>query len=419
MTTNTNLIISLIILILIIIHNLYQKKKYNNSYKSNLYQKTKKLKIYLYILSALSFIICIIINLIINGNDPSIKTTITYLINSLSIAIIISPLTISNLYIYSFKDEEKYSHTKTLITNIFNKKLYRKIIKAGINIIYLSEKTPDYKLKTINESEIKKSLLSKNIHIKTTNLRILDKIINKENTLKEFNNLESLYQRIEQSRGIHDNYIRSINYIIRTYLTLIITYISLLIAGFPIEYNILTVMILKALTIITTEHIYKNLPFDTDIMERKVKDKNIFIGTQEILFTIFESFCISFTCTIPYMYALSQGGSQVLGNTMYLIIFIYIQLFIVFSKISDSFILINIFKSYKNIRLIIYTIICILMIVALNLTPILNTRNIELQNNMACLLFSLIPIIFIELIKLARYSTKKGKKKNELKNNKK
>ena len=39
--------------------------------------------------------------------------------------------------------------------------------------------------------------------------------------------------------------------------------------------------------------------------------------------------------------------------------------------------------------------------------------------NISCILFSLIPIVSIEITKLARYFTLKGKKKNENKNNKK
>lgn len=419
MTSTTNLIISTILLVLIIILNIYQKRKATEVYKDTLYQKTNKLKKILYLLSFFTFIVVLIINLIVLGNDPSIKTTITYLINSLSMFILVSPLTLSNLYINYFKNEEKLSHIKTIITNKIDDKLLKKFKKADINIILLSKEKHDLKLKNIEETQIKKSLLTKNLHIQTDNLNLLDKLINKENTIQEFKNIQKLYNDIYNARGTHDNYIRNIKYIIRTYLSLIISYIFLLIMEFPVVYNILLIIILKIFTILTSNLVYRKLPYDKDIMERKVKDKNIILGKQETFLTIIESFCISFAITLPYMFVLSQGSSQELANTIYYIVFIYIELFLTFSNISDSFIIVNIFKSIKNIRLILYTIISILLVVFFNYTSIFNTRNIYLQNNLSCLLFSLVPVIFIELTKLSRYLSMKGKKKNELKDNKK
>lgn len=419
MTNTTNLIISAILLVLIIILNIYQKRKAVEIYKDTLYQKSNKLKKTLYLLSCLTFIVVLIINLIVLGNDPSIKTTITYLVNSLSMLILISPLTLSNLYINYFKNEEKISHTKTIITNKIDDKLLKKFKKADINIILLSQEKQNLKLKVIEEIQIKKSLLTKNIHINTDNLNILDKLINKENTIKEFKNIKKLYNDIYNARGTHDNYIRNIKYIIRTYLSLIISYIFLLIMGFPVVYNILLVIILKIFTILTSTLVYKKLPYDKDIMERKVKNKKILLGKQETFLTIIESFCVSFAITLPYMFVLSQGSSQELANTLYYIVFIYIELFLTFSNISDSFIIVNVFQSIKNIRLIFYTIISILLVLFFNYTSIFNTRNIYLQNNLSSILFSLVPVIFIELTKLSRYLSMKGKKKNELKNNKK
>lgn len=411
-------IISLILLIVILIHSIVERKNNKEVYKDTLYQKTQKLKIFLYILSVISFFICLIINIVSNPN-PTTKETITIIINCISLVILFLPLSLNNLYIKYFKDEEKYSHIKTIITNKYDKNLYKKFKIADINIIYLSEDTPDSKLKTIEEFEFKKSFLKKNLHIKTSNSKLLDKYLKENTIIKETKNLNTLYNKIENARGVHDNYIRSITYLIRTYLTLIISYISLQIAGFPIEYNLLCITCIKVLTIINSHYLYKTLPYDKDIMERKVKDKNILLGTQELFLTIIESFIVAFACLVPYMYAISQGGTQALGNTLYLVTFICTQLLITISKLSDSFILINFIKSLKNIKLITFIIVTIILIIILNTTTFLNTKNIELKNNISCLLFSLIPVLFIEITKLARYSTMKGKKKNELKNNKK
>lgn len=419
MTYKTNLIISSVLLFIIIIINIYQKRKYTDNYKDTLYQKTTILKKILYLLSCLTFIVVLIINFVLSEDTFSIKETLNYIINALSISLLVSPLTLSNLYITSFKQEEKISHIKTIITNKIDSNLLKKFKKAHINVILLSSTKNNLNLSTIEESQVKKNLLSKNIHIKTDNLNLLDNLINQETTIKEFKNIKKVYNDIYIARGTHDNYIRNIKYLIRTYLSLLISYLFLTIMGFPVVYNLLLVIILKIFTIIISNFIYKKLPYDTDIMERQVKDKNIFLGKQEVLFTIIESFCISFAITTPYMYALSQGSTQELANTLYYSIFTYTELFLVFSAISDSFILVNIFKSLKNIRLIIYTIISILLVLFFNYITIFNTRNIYLQNNLSCLLFSMIPIVFIELTKLSRYLSMKGKKKNELKNNQK
>lgn len=411
-----NIAISAILLIILIIHNIYQKKKYKNVYKDVLYKKTNKIIILLYILSFILFIIVLITNIILTDNSLS---TLSYIINALSISILVFPLTLSNLYIKSFNEEEKISHTKTIITNKLNKEQYIKFKKAGINIILLSKEKNKLKLPIIEENEIDKSILIKNIQIKTNNLNILDKLYNKDNTIIEFNSLEKTYNNLYLARGTHDNYIRNFKYIIRSYTSLIISYIFLIIMGFPAIYNLLLVLILKTFTIITSQYVYRKLPYDKDIMERKVKNKNILLGTQEFFFNLIESFCISFAVLIPYMYMLSQGGSQPLGNTLFFIVYLSSQLFIIYSNLSDSFILINIFKNIKNIRLIIYTIITILLIIFFNYCNIFETRNIYLQNNIAAILFGLIPTAFIELTKLSRYLTVKGKKKNESKNNKK
>ena len=419
MTQTKNIIISIILFCIIIIFNVYQKKRVKNIYKDTLYNKISNLKKILYIFSIITFIIVLILNIVIYGNITDTKTTISYIVNALSICILTSPITISNLYICYFKDEERISHIKTIVTNNINSNLLKKFKKADINIIYLSSKENDFKLKTIEEKDIQKSLLTKNIQIKTDNLNIIDNLINKENTIKEYKNTTELYNKIYNARGTHDNFIRGLKYTIRTYLAIIISYILLLIMGFPFTYNLLLAIILKIFTIITTNIIYKKMPYDKDIMERKVKDKNVVLGKQELLFTIIESFYISFVITLPYMYIMSQGGTQEFANTTYYLIFIYSELFIIYSNISESFILINIFKSFKNIYLILYSIFNILIILLLNFTTIFNTRNIYLHNNISCILFSLIPIVFIEITKLARYFTLKGKKKNENKNNKK
>lgn len=419
MTTTINLIIASLLLILIIIYKIYQKKKYKDSYKSDLYNKSQKLIHILYLFSLLVFIIMFFLNLIIYKEYASSKSTLTYIINALSVAILVMPLSLHNLYISSFKDEEKYSRIKTIVTNIFDPKLIKKFNKAHINVLILTTEKVDTKIKTISEDEYEKKFLTKTLIIKTSNKKFLNKDINKENTIFEFDNLKNTYHKIYQARGVHDNYIRTIKYLITIYLPLVLSYIFLSLMGFPVIYNLLLVIILKLLTVLSSDYIYKKLPFDTDIMTRNVKPKNILIGKQEIILTVFNAFCIFFACTIPYMFTISQGSSEALSLTLFIITYIYSNIFLIFSLLSESFFPINIIKSLKSIRIIIYVLACIGFSLIINFTTYFDTRNIYLKNYFACVLFGMIPILIFETTKLARFTTMKGKKKNELKNNKK
>ncbi len=414
-----NILISVFILFGIIIYNIYLNKKYSNSYKNELYKKINKLKIFLYTTSILMFFVSLIFNIINNNMDSSFNNTITCLLNSLSITILFMPLSLTNLYEKTFNDEEKYSHVKTIVTNIINPSYIKKFNRAGINVIILSELENNLKFKTIEESEIEKKYLKKNIIIKTKNNHILDKIINKEDVYYEFDNLSDSYNKIYHARGVHDNYIRALKYLITTYLPLYLTYIFLNILRFPVCYNLLLVMLLKIFTIITSKYLYKNLPYDIDLMKRKPKNRNIVFGSQELSFTLLESCYIFFLLNIPYMLIEAQGGTQAFANTLFYILFIYINLFLTYSYLSESNIIKNIIKSLKNISLIIFTITCIALTLFFNFTTYFETKNIEMHNFMSCIGFGFISVFLNELIKLARFTTTKGKKKNESKNNKK
>lgn len=418
MTTYIDIIIATIIFLIIIIYNLIQKHKNKNYLKKDLYKKTKLLTKILYALSGLTFIIFLIINLLINGNDTSIEATITYILNALSISLIFLPISLSTLYLKYFKDEENYSHIKTIITSKITKRLLNKYNKAGINIIVLSN-NEQLDIKSIEVTEFKKSHLKKTIQIKTDNLNLLDKYLVESTIIKETKNLDNLYNQIYNSRGIHDNYIKSFKYILTTHIPLIISNIILTILGFPPTTNILLISIIKLITIYNTDFVYKKTPYEKDIMERKTKPSNIIIVKQEILFILIESFCITFLTTIPYMGCLSGGTSFIFANTLYLLIYFYSCLFLTHSYSNDTFILINLIKSYKHLPTFIYTILFIIFIVSINFIPYLNTENVGLKNNISSMLFGLLAIILLEIIKLARFTTTKGKKKNEHKNNKK
>lgn len=411
MISNINLIIAAILFLSLIILKIFISRKFRVTQTTKLYYYNKKLTIFLIISSFLVFITSLIINIYQGGNDPSFKATINYLLNSLSIAILIFPFSILTLYKTSFKDEELISHTKTIVTNIYNPSFIKKFNRAGINVIILSSQNISSRITSISPDEIESRLLRKNLHIQTDNHEILKKQMNKETTIYEFNDLQNVYCQLQHARGVHDNYIRSIKYLILTYLPLLLSYYFLTIINFPITYNILTIIILKIYTSITSGYVYKHLPYDTDIIERKPKPYNVFIGKQELIFTIIESFCVFFILNVPYMFVFVENGSQEFANTLFYTIFITINLFYTLSIISDSNFIKNLFKSIRCLPLIIYIIISISLTILINFTNLLNTTNIGWHNYISCLLFSVIAISINELIKLARFTTTKGRKK--------
>ena len=157
--------------------------------------------------------------------------------------------------------------------------------------------------------------------------------------------------------------------------------------SFPVYYNLLIVCILKLYTLIKTEYLYKSLPYDKDIMERKVKPLDIIMGNQEILFLIMESFIITFAITIPYMYILASGASKEFATTMSIVITIIINTLLSYYYINDSSFIKNIIVYIKKLRLHIFTIISILLILffndtitslkefALNIVKLITTKN--------------------------------------------
>lgn len=399
-----NIIISLIVLLLIILFKIFLVKKNKLVFKKDLYQQAHKLNIFLYCFSFLIFLIALFIS---SKNSTS---SLEIIINALSIALIPFPLTINTLYLTTFKDEEKISHTKTIVTNIYDAKLIKAFNKSGINVLVLSNKKIKTKITTITEDEIDNVSLRKNLIIKTSNLDLLNKLP-KTTTYYEFNNLDDAYNKIYNARGVADNYIRTIKYNINTYLPLLLCYFTFTIAGFPTINNLLLILLLKVYTIIVSEFVYKKMPFDTDINIRKPKPVSIFIGRQELFINIMESFCIVFAIAVPYMFTLAQGVTLNFANTIYFISFLYVNIFMTYSLFSEHNIFYNIFKSLKSIRLDLYVLISIGITIIFNYFTYFTTRNVGLKNYFSSLIVSLVPILIFELTKFARFTTTRKKVK--------
>ncbi len=413
---NIKRIIAVILILILIVYKFLIGRKYSVK-KTYVAKKEKRITIFLTICSILVFGIVLLINIESNGEVLDINTVADYIFGALAIAILVMPINMISLYKMMFDDEEKYCNVKTIITNVISEKAIEKFNKAHINVIVVSKKKNKLKLKTIEEDEVNRSVISKNIIIRSDSLKIVDKYINKEIVLYESKDIDKLYEKIMEARGVYDNYIRIIKYLVITYLPLVLSYFLLTIEGFPFVYDILLVVLLKIITLLVVNGVYKKMPYDKDIETRYSKEPKMFMGRQEFMFMIAQGFINLFLTTVPYMLVLSEGGDIKLAFSLYVLINLFANLFGTYSMINDSFIVKIVFKNIKNVRLVIYSVILIIVTILFNYVNVFNTINVGVKNYFACLVFGIATITLNEFIKLARYNGVRRRRKNELKNN--
>lgn len=303
-------------------------------------------------------------------------------INSISILIITFPLFYNAIFTKCFKGKEHLEYTKIIVTKKeYSKKDLKTLKSAGIKVTNEEKKKNEYTYYDIDNRDV-------------INL-------------------------IYTTRGNHDNFIRTLKFNLLMNIILTTPYIFMNIMDFPFMYHIGLAIILKLIIIIISIFIYPTLPYDTDIMSRKPKPKDMFIGREEIYLTIIQSILIIFTLTIPYMFLLANGATYELVNTIFLIGFIYSILFLTIVNLSEKMFIINFIKIFTNIKLIIMTICTILISIFFYFIPIFNTKEISVQNYTSTIIFVLLGTILFDITKFARYTTVKGSKKYERKNNKK
>lgn len=417
MNIKLNIIISAISLLIILILKIINIKKYktNNIDSLILKNEKKKTKIIL-VLSIILFLLTIIFNKYVN--DYSWINTI---LESLIILILSLPITIHNLYNNYIKDEEKYSYIKTIITTKkVTKKELKEFNKANINIIIISNKPISLNIPTIEIDKVTIKEMRTNNIIKTTNIKNITNRYNESNGFYITNDLNKTYDKIINSRGILDNYQRAYKYNIITSLSLILSILIInVIYGFPFPYYLSLFSIIKLINYITTTYIYKKIPYDTDIKERLPLNKNCYITKQEKFINIFQTIMMTIGISMPYMFLLASGATQEFANTALYLTMIFSIISLTIVNLSEEIYLKNILKIFNNKYLIIYTIIYILLAIFIYYVPIFTTKQITFINVIACLLASLLTTITYDIFKLARYTSTKGTKKYERKNNKK
>lgn len=416
MKTIIYILLTVFVLLLILGIKIRVMMKYKDFLKDELYKKTNRIVLLLDILSVICFIIFLVINYLSLESFDFISV-LGIIIDSLAISLLICPISLGTLYRSSYKSR-KYCLIKSVVTSyVPSLKLAKAFNRAGINLIV--ETDEEVSLKYPRVCKVGKKDLRKNMVISSS---LLDDVlkIKDEYTVIEDNDLNILYDKIRESRGIDDNYNRTWKYIIITYLPLVGSYLLFLFLDFPIAYNILVTLIIKLFTLIMSELVYKYLDYDTDIMERKPKNKKEMMGKEDFILSIFISFIIIFIICIPYMFILSSNGSLKQVNTMLYVIMIYTNIFISISYLSEKMFLKNIIKFFKNWKMIIYGVILIMVSIVINFINSSYTMNIGIQNYIACVIISLFPLLLMEFIKLARYQS--GKKRRGVKyakNNKK
>ena len=191
------------------------------------------------------------------------------------------------------------------------------------------------------------------------------------------------------------------------------------IMGFPFPYTLSLTLLIKLSTLLISHHIYNKLPYDTDINTRTVRDKNIYLYKQEKFLMFFQISLIMIGMSLPYMYFIAYGTTLAYANTVLFLTFIFSNIFLTIVNLSEEITIKNIIKIFKSLPIIIYIISLIIITIILYYLNIFQTEQISLRNYLASAFVALISTIIYDITKFARYTTLKGSKKNEHKNNKK
>lgn len=417
MNTTINIILSIILLIIIIVIKIINYKNNPSINKeSTLYIHEKKLCKILTIISIILIPFLLITNKILND-----YTLINNILNTLSITLLVLPISIHNLYNTYIKNEEELLYTKTIITTKeISKKLLKQINKSHINVVLITTKETNLNLPIINKEDITTKELRKNIIINSNSYKTITNKYNQKLNFIYTEDVEKTYNEIINSRGVCDNYIRAIKYNIITNSSLLLSMFFInYIMGFPFPYTLSLTLLIKLTTLLTSHNIYKKLPYDIDINTRTVRDKNIYLYKQEKFLMFFQISLIMIGMSLPYMYFMAYGTTLTYANTVLYLTFIFSNIFLTLVNLSEEITIKNILKIYKSLPIIIYIISLIIITIILYYLNIFETEQIGLRNYLASAFVALVSTILYDITKFARYTTLKGSKKHERKNNKK
>ena len=409
MNTTINIILSIILLMIIIVIKIINHKKNPSINKeSTLYIREKKLCKILTIISITLIPFLLITNKILND-----YTLINNILNTLSITLLVLPISIHNLYNTYIKNEEELLYTKTIITTKeISKKLLKQINKSHINVVLITTKETNLNLPIINIEDITTKELRKNIIINSNSYKTITNKYNQKLNFIYTEDVEKTYNEIINSRGVCDNYIRAIKYNIIANSSLLLSMFFInYIMGFPFPYTLSLTLLIKLTTLLTSHHIYKKLPYDIDINTRTVRDKNTYLYKQEKFLMFFQISLIMIGMSLPYMYFMAYGTTLTYANTVLYLTFIFSNIFLTVVNLSEEITIKNILKVYKSLPIIIYIISLIIITIILYYLNIFETEQIGLRNYLASAFVALVSTILYDITKFARYTTMRGSKK--------
>ncbi|HAB65788.1 MAG TPA: hypothetical protein DCE23_00325 [Firmicutes bacterium] len=418
----TELIISLIIIMITLITKAIVIKKRNlkeyavDESNNTINKCEKKISLFLSILSLIIFI-----SVLIYDKTSLNKSLIDSIVGALTIALIVYPINFKSLHkVIFFNELDEKNTIKTIVSSTEKSKYFLDcIIRTGLNVILIKNTEKNsLGLKKLKKSEINKETIKENFHYRSSNIHALDEYLDPETTYYETEHLDYIYEDVYCSRKYYASYILSVKHLISTYLPLILSYIILNIIGFNFKCSLLLVALLKVVSFIIIAHIYDKLTLRIkDVENRNPKSHDLYINSQELIFSIIQGLINFFMITIPYIVILSMSGDSNLAICLYTTVFIFS---IIFSTISyddeDFFIrfLIDKITGKRRIEIdfstLLFFILLIISSLIFNIIVTSSLNNIGLKNYITCICFGFSTILFNELIKLARYFTEKGRK---------
>lgn len=302
-----------------------------------------------------------------------------------SVLVIVLPICLNNLVKFYFNGERNYAYIEKVYTSLsLNKEIKRKYARAGISL----------------------------------GTDVLNKEINKLTEIREDESLDYLYDKIYEDRGVHDNFVRNLKGYLVFYFIWNISLIVLSIVGFPVLFNFWLVMGVKIYFCLFSSFIYKKLPFDTDIGNRRPRVPGILLGKEEIFLLVIQGFLLLIGLMIPYMYLLISSASVELVSGIFYTMLILMNVFYVFEVLSEKCLLVNMFKALKSLWLVIFVLFSVGLVFIINKVNVFGLVDIEIKNLLGCLVFAFFFNFVFDITKLARMLSLGGKR-NEFKSNKK
>ncbi len=395
-------IIVFLILLIIVCEFIFLKGSVNCK-NSKLYLKTRKLFVAFSIIALIIGCGITVCNILIDKSK---------ILDGLFLMIFLLPLEIWNLKNDKIFLIENLSYTKYVVLNkVISKKRVDEYNKAHIRVIMLSNENVKYKIDNYNKSDINNTIFKKNALIRDANISDIKKYIRDYIT-------DDNYNEILEARGMYDNYLKRINFYILCYLPFILCNILFIILGYPFTYNYIILLLFKICNILISKYVYGRMNYDTDIMNRSIRDRGKIFYFQELMIVLMQSFFIFFGLSIVYIYFMTSLYDVNVSNSVFIICYIYMLMWITFVNMSEKIMVINVIKSYNRLFVWIYIVLIIIINILICNVKYFDIYNIGLRACLGCVGFSLLFVIISDVFKLARYTTiKKVRVNKNVKNN--